>query len=383
MSQVKVFDTTLRDGEQSPGASMTPAEKLRMAQQLDALGVDVIEAGFPISSPDDFSAVKAIARDIRRPVIAAMARATAADIRAAGAALECAERSRIHVVLGTSDIHLQHKLRISHAECIERAVSVVELARQHAHEVEFCAEDASRTELPFLCRVVEAAIAAGAHVINIPDTVGYAYPAQIAKMVHTLRSAVQGIDDVVLSVHCHNDLGLAVANSLAGIEAGARQVECTVNGIGERAGNAALEEIVMALRVRCDAFPFETAVNTEEIFRASRLLSELTGIQPQPNKAIVGANAFAHEAGIHQDGLLKHRSTYEIMHPGVVGVSDSRLVLGKHSGRRALEHQYRELGYHLTAVDLDRIYSQFKMLADLKKTVHNEDLVALLDARSR
>ena len=365
MSRVLVFDTTLRDGEQSPGASMTPAEKLRMAHQLDALGVDVIEAGFPISSPDDFEAVQTIAREIRRPVIAAMARATPDDIRVAAAALEPAERSRIHVVLGTSDIHLEHKLRIARAECLDRAVAVVELAKGLVHEVEFCAEDASRTELPFLCRVVEAAIAAGAHVINVPDTVGYAHPRQIHVMVQTLMSAVQGIDDVVLSVHCHNDLGL--------------QVECTVNGIGERAGNAALEEVVMALCVRSDAFPYHTGINTEEIYPASQLLTELTGIRPQPNKAVVGSNAFAHEAGIHQDGLLKHRSTYEIMPPSLVGVSDCRLVLGKHSGRKALEHRCRQLGFQLTADALDRAYRRFKTIADQKKEIPDTELIAMLD----
>lgn len=378
MSKISVFDTTLRDGEQSPGASLTPAEKLRMAHQLDALGVDVIEAGFPISSPDDFKAVQGIAREIRRPVIAAMARATSDDIRVAATALEGAGRSRIHLVLGTSDIHLDHKLRISRSECLDRAVAMVKLARELVDEVEFCAEDASRTDLPFLCRVVEAAVEAGAHVINIPDTVGYAHPGQIRLMVQTLKHAVKGIDDVVLSIHCHNDLGLAVANSLAGIEAGARQVECTVNGIGERAGNAALEEVVMALRVRSDVFPFETAVHTEEIYRASRLLTELTGICPQPNKAIVGSNAFAHEAGIHQDGLLKHRSTYEIMSPAVVGVSESRLVLGKHSGRRALDHRFRELGYELTGSCLNYAYQMFKQLADERKIIGEEELVGIV-----
>ncbi|MGH7464523.1 MAG: 2-isopropylmalate synthase [Longimicrobiales bacterium] len=380
MSRVKVFDTTLRDGEQSPGASMTPAEKLRMAHQLDALGVDVIEAGFPVSSPDDFHAVQAIAREIRRPVIAAMARATPDDIRVAAAALEGAERSRIHVVLGTSDIHLEHKLRITRTQCLERAVAAVGLAKGLVNEVEFCAEDASRTELPFLCRVVETAIAAGAHVINVPDTVGYAHPRQIRVMVETLMSVVQGIDDVVLSVHCHNDLGFAVANSIAGIEAGARQVECTVNGIGERAGNAALEEIAMVLRVRSDAFPYETGIRTEEIYRASQLLTELTGIAPQPNKAVVGSNAFAHEAGIHQDGLLKHRSVYEIMHPMLVGVNDCRLVLGKHSGRRALEHRYRQLGYSLSTAQLDCTYRLFKEIADRRKTIHDTDLASILAA---
>lgn len=378
MSRIAVFDTTLRDGEQSPGASMTPAQKLRMAHQLDALGVDVIEAGFPVSSPDDYSAVRAVASNVRRPVIAAMARATRHDIQIAGEALAPAQRSRIHVVLGTSDIHLQHKLRITREECLERAVACVALARASAHEVEFCAEDASRTHLPFLCRIVQAVVDAGAHVVNIPDTVGYAHPEQMRRIVSTLRSAVHAIDQVVLSVHCHNDLGLAVANSIAGIEAGARQVECTVNGIGERAGNAALEEIVMALQVRADAFPFETVVNAREIYRSSRLLSELTGMHPQANKAIVGSNAFAHEAGIHQDGILKEPTTYEILPPSAVGANDGRLVLGKHSGRSALQHKLRQLGYELDAVALDRAFYQFKLLADQKKCLADDDLHGLL-----
>ena len=378
MSRVMVFDTTLRDGEQSPGASMTPREKLRMAHQLDALGVDIIEAGFPISSPDDFAGVQAIAQAVRRPIIAAMARATALDIDAAARALERAERSRMHVVLGTSAIHLQHKLRISRAECIDRVAASVQRAAQLVHEVEFCAEDASRTDLPFLCRVVAAAIEAGARVINIPDTVGYAHPAQIHHIVQTLLSAVDGIADVVVSVHCHNDLGLAVANSLAGIEAGAKQVECTVNGIGERAGNAALEEIVMALQVRRDAFPYETGINTAQIYAASTLLTELTGIKPQPNKAIVGANAFAHEAGIHQDGILKEPTTYEIMEPRLVGVRSSTLVLGRHSGRRALEHKARQLGFSMSAEQLDCAYERLMLAADEKKAISDRELSEIL-----
>ena len=378
MERIHVFDTTLRDGEQSPGATMTPAEKLRMAHQLDALGVDVIEAGFPISSPDDFAAVKKIASEVRRPVIAGLARAHSADVDRAAEALAGAERARIHTFIATSEIHLTHKLRISPEECIERAVAAIERARTHVDDVEFSAEDATRTDIAFLCRVVEAAIAAGATTINIPDTVGYAHPSEMRRIVETLFASVEGIDDVVVSVHCHDDLGLAVANTLAAIEAGARQVECTINGIGERAGNAALEEIVMALRVRGDALPYETGIETTELYRTSQLLTHLTGIHPQPNKAIVGRNAFAHEAGIHQDGMIKNRATYEIMTPAMVGVPDSTLVLGKHSGRAALANRYRELGYELSGDDLDRAYKLFKMLADQKKDVLDEDLISIL-----
>jgi 2-isopropylmalate synthase len=378
MARILVFDTTLRDGEQSPGATMTPAEKLRMAHQLDALGVDIIEAGFPISSPDDFLAVQTIAREVRRPVIAALARANPADIDRAAAALREAHRARLHTFIATSDIHLKHKLRISREECIARAASAVEHALQYTDDVEFSAEDATRTDLAFLCRVVQAAVDAGARTINIPDTVGYAHPAEIRTVVRTLLETVTGMENVVLSVHCHNDLGLAVANSIAAVEAGARQVECTINGIGERAGNAALEEIVMALRVRGDAFPYETAVETSEIYRTSQLLSYLTGIHPQPNKAIVGKNAFAHEAGIHQDGMIKNRATYEIMTPAMVGVPETQLVLGKHSGRNALDRRYRELGYELSIDDLDRAYRLFKMLADQKKSILDEDLITIV-----
>ena len=378
MDRILVFDTTLRDGEQSPGATMTPPEKLRMAHQLDALGVDIIEAGFPISSPDDFGAVQQIAREVRRPVIAALARATEVDIERAARAVEQAERARIHVFIATSDIHLEHKLKISRSECIDRAAAAVRRAVGFTSDVEFSAEDALRTDVAFLCRVVQAAVDAGAKTINIPDTVGYAYPSELRRVIETLFATVTGLEDVVISVHCHDDLGLAVANSLAAIEGGARQVECTVNGIGERAGNAALEEIVMTLRVRGDAFPYSTGINAHEIHRTSQLLTYITGIHPQPNKAIVGKNAFAHESGIHQDGMIKERSTYEIMTPEMVGVPESQLVLGKHSGRNALARRYRELGYELDIDDLDRAYKLFKLLADQKKTLVDEDLLSIL-----
>jgi 2-isopropylmalate synthase len=378
MNRILVFDTTLRDGEQSPGATMTPAEKLRMAHQLEALGVDIIEAGFPISSPDDFGAVKQVAREVRRPVIAALARTIEKDIERAAAALEPAERGRLHTFIATSDIHLTHKLRISRQECLDRADAAVRHALKYTSDVEFSAEDALRTDVEFLCKVVQTAVDAGATTINIPDTVGYAYPSELRRVIETILATVTGLEDVVISVHCHDDLGLAVANSLAAIEGGARQVECTINGIGERAGNAALEEIVMALRVRHDAYPFTTGVNAPEIHRTSQLLSYITGIHPQPNKAVVGKNAFAHESGIHQDGMIKDRSTYEIMTPEMVGVSASQLVLGKHSGRNALVRRYRELGYELDVEDLDRAYKLFKLLADEKKTILDEDLISIL-----
>jgi 2-isopropylmalate synthase len=378
MERVLVFDTTLRDGEQAPGSSMTPAEKLRMARQLETLGVDVIEAGFAASSPADFESVREIAREVRRPVIATLARAADRDIDQAGAALEPAERSRIHVFLATSDIHLRHKLRITPEECLERTAIAVERARRYTDDVEFSAEDATRSDLEFLCRVVEVAVRAGARTINLPDTVGYAHPDEIRNMLATVMATVPGVRDVVLSVHCHNDLGLAVANSLAGIAAGARQVECTINGIGERAGNAALEEIVMALRTRRDHFPYDTGVDTTEIYRSSYLLTHITGIHPQPNKAIVGKNAFAHEAGIHQDGVLKERTTYEIMTPESVGLLASNLVLGKHSGRHALAQRYKALGYELDDESLKRCYDLFKRLADEKKNILDEDLLAIL-----
>jgi 2-isopropylmalate synthase len=378
MARIEVFDTTLRDGEQSPGATMTPSEKLRLAHQLEALGVDIIEAGFPISSLDDFGAVRTISREIRGTTIAGLARATKADIDRAAEALEPAQRSRMHVFLATSDIHLKHKLKIGQAQCLEQAAEAVAYAKTLVDEVEFSPEDALRTELPFLCRVVEAAIEAGARVVNIPDTVGYAHPQQFRDTIGTLFRNVKGIENVIVSVHCHNDLGLAVANSLAAIESGARQVECTINGIGERAGNTALEEIAMALIVRHDAYPYSTRINSRELHRTSQLLSYLTGIHPQPNKAIVGKNAFAHEAGIHQDGVIKEPLTYEIMTPELVGVPDSQLVLGKHSGRNALTRRYHQLGYELSPEDVDRCYKLFKLLADQKKNILDEDLISIL-----
>ncbi len=377
-NRVIIFDTTLRDGEQSPGASMTPAEKLRLAHALDELGVDVMEAGFPVSSPDDFLGVQQIARKVRRPVIAALARTRAGDIDRAGEALADAAHPRIHVFIATSPVHLERKLGISEEECLEQTVQAVERAKRYTDDVEFSAEDATRTPIPFLCRVVQVAVEAGATTINIPDTVGYTHPREIMEYFRRLREDVEGIEKVVLSTHCHNDLGLATANSLAAVEAGARQVECTINGIGERAGNAALEEVVMALRVRRDLLGFETNIQTERIHPTSRLLTQITGIHPQPNKAIVGRNAFAHEAGIHQDGMLKERSTYEIMEPSMVGVPGSRLVLGKHSGRHALKARYRELGHDVEKEELDRAYKLFKLLADQKKDILDEDILAIL-----
>ncbi|MEX1257269.1 MAG: 2-isopropylmalate synthase [Gemmatimonadota bacterium] len=376
--RVIIFDTTLRDGEQSPGASMTTAEKLRVAHALDELGVDVMEAGFPISSPDDFAAVQKISREVRRPVIAALARTRPEDIRRAAEAVEGAERPRIHTFIATSRLHLERKLGISEAECLEQAAAGVELALQYASDVEFSAEDATRTDLDFLCKVVTVAVEAGATTINLPDTVGYTLPTEITRIFRTLQEKVPGIERVVLSTHCHNDLGLAVANSLAALEAGARQVECTINGIGERAGNAALEEVVMAIRVRRDLLGLETGIHTHRIHPTSSLLSKITGIHPQPNKAIVGRNAFAHEAGIHQDGMLKERQTYEIMDPAMVGVPGSRLVLGKHSGRHALRVRFQELGYELDQTDMERAYRLFKLLADQKKDILDEDLLAIV-----
>ncbi len=377
-NRVVIFDTTLRDGEQSPGASMTPTEKLRIAHALDELGVDVIEAGFPITSPDDFVGVERIAKEVRRPVIAGLARARPEDIERAAGAVEKAERPRIHTFIATSRIHLEAKLQISEEECVDRAVAAVELARRYTDDVEFSAEDATRTDLRFLARVARAAVAAGATTINLPDTVGYTLPREITKMFRTLRELVPELENVVLSAHCHDDLGLAVANSLAALDVGARQVECTVNGIGERAGNAALEEIVMSIAVRRDLLGLTTGIHTHRIHPTSRLLSQITGIHPQPNKAIVGRNAFAHEAGIHQDGMLKERTTYEIMEPSMVGVQGSQLVLGKHSGRHALSARFKELGYELGESELERAYRLFKLLADQKKDILDEDLLAII-----
>ncbi len=378
MAKITIFDTTLRDGEQSPGSTMTPPEKLRLAHQLAALGVDVIEAGFPIASLDDFASVRRVARDVRGPVVAALSRAREDDIDRAAEALEGAHAPRIHTFIATSDIHLERKLRIGREECLDRTGEAVERAKGYVDNVEFSAEDAMRTDVDFLSRVVKVAIQAGATTVNLPDTVGYAFPAEIVSAFRAIRERVPALGtDVALSAHCHDDLGMAVANSLAAIDAGATQVECTINGIGERAGNAALEEIVMALHVRRDRADHFTGVNPAELYAASQLLAEITGIHPQPNKAIVGDNAFAHEAGIHQDGMIKDRSTYEIMTPESVGAPPSRLVLGKHSGRHALRHRYAQLGYEVDEATLERAYQYCTLLAEQKITVRDEDLVSV------
>ena len=378
--RVIIFDTTLRDGEQSPGFSMNLNEKLRMAEALAALGVDVMEAGFPIASPGDFESVRAIAETVRGPVICGLARTGQADILRAAEAVRPAERKRIHVFLSTSPLHMKYKLRMEPDQVIELTTSSVELARQHADDVEWSAEDGSRTEPDFLCRCVEAAIKAGATTINVPDTVGYAVPDDMTRIFTMLRERVPGADRVVLSTHNHNDLGLAVANTLAAVQAGVRQVECTINGIGERAGNAALEEIVMAVRTRPDAAPYVHNVQTTQILRVSKLLSTITGFDVQPNKAIVGRNAFAHESGIHQDGVLKNAATYEIMTPESVGWGKSSLVMGKHSGRAAFRDKLRALGYGEVGDNkLNDAFRRFKDLADRKKVVYDEDISALVD----
>jgi len=376
--RVAIFDTTLRDGEQSPGCSMNLDEKLRMARQLEALGVDVIEAGFPVASEDDFEAVKAVAAACRGPIIAGLCRALPADIECAWAALKGAARPRIHTFLAASDIHLEHKLKKTRAEALAMAVAGVRLARTYTGDVEFSAEDATRSDPDYLCTLVEAVIEAGATVVNIPDTVGYAVPSEFGALIRTLRARVPNLHRAVLSVHCHDDLGLAVANSLAAVEAGARQVECTVNGIGERAGNASLEEIVMALKVRGDLLPFHTGVDAAQITRSSQLLTNITGVPVQPNKAVVGRNAFAHEAGIHQHGVLQHRSTYEIMTPESVGARVQSLVLGKHSGRHALGQRLSELGFDLAKAELEKAYKIFNKLCDQKKEIFDEDLLAIV-----
>jgi len=377
-ARITVFDTTLRDGEQSPGCSMNQQEKLRLAHQLDRLGVDVIEAGFPIASDGDFESVKAIASVVRRPIIAGLARACRPDIERAWEALQHAARPRIHVFLATSDIHLTYKLRITRDQCVEQAREAIRLAKSLCEDVEFSPEDATRTDPEFLCRVLEAVVEEGATTLNIPDTVGYTIPTEFADLITTIRQRVKGIENVVISAHCHNDLGMAVANALAAVSAGARQVECTINGIGERAGNASLEEIVMAMRVRPDRFAFETGVIGDQIFPASQMLSEITGVPVQPNKAITGRNAFAHEAGIHQDGVLKNPLTYEIMTPKSVGVPDSKLVLGKHSGRHALSIRCEQLGYQFDRRALDDIYRRFVRLADKIKHVEDHHLLELI-----
>jgi 2-isopropylmalate synthase len=380
---IRIFDTTLRDGEQSPGCSMGIQAKLRMARQLEKLGVDIIEAGFPIASEDDFNAVRLISAEVRGPIIAGLARAGEADIRRAWAALEQAKRPRIHVFLASSDLHLQCKLRITRDQALDLAHQSVAYAKSLCSDVEFSPEDASRSDVDFLCSIVQAAVDAGANVVNIPDTVGYTVPEEYAGLITTLRKRVHGIEKVTISVHCHNDLGLAVANTLAAAEAGARQVECTINGIGERAGNASLEEIVMALTVRQAKYPFTTSINTKEIYATSRLLAETIGIEPQPNKAIVGRNAFAHEAGIHQHGVIVNPLTYEIMTPESVGVPGNNLVLGKHSGRHALGKRLAELGFATSASDLDFVYRRFMKLTESKNRIYDQDLLSLLPQGAR
>src|SRR5690606_3846900 len=379
MNRIRIFDTTLRDGEQSPGINLNTGEKLEIARHLAQLGVDVIEAGFPIASPGDFEAVQAIAREVRGPVIAALARAVEQDIVRAAQALEPAEKPRIHTFIATSPIHMKYKLRKSPEEVLEMAVQACRMAKKYVDDVEFSAEDATRSDWDFLCRVFQAAIEAGATTINIPDTVGYTTPDEFARLIAYIREHTPGIEKAVISVHCHDDLGLAVANSLAAVRAGATQVECTINGLGERAGNAALEEIVMALRVRGDHFQVDTGIVTEHIYRTSRLVSALTGVAVQPNKAIVGENAFAHESGIHQDGVLKEPSTYEIMTPASIGVPQSRLVLGKHSGRHAFRQRLTEMGYRLSDEEIEKAYARFIELCDKKKRVTDRDLQAIVE----
>jgi 2-isopropylmalate synthase len=376
-----IFDTTLRDGEQSPGASMNLAEKLEVAHALKDLGVDVIEAGFPIASPGDFEAVQAIARQVVGPTICGLARCNPADIDRAGEAVRDSARPRIHVFLATSAIHREFKLKMAKEEILRRSVEGVQRAKALCENIEFSPEDASRTELDFLVEVVEKAVEAGATTINLPDTVGFAVPEQYGDMFAYVKKHVRGIDKVVLSAHCHNDLGMAVANSLAAVRSGARQIECTINGIGERAGNCALEEVVMAVRTRADYFQYQSGIQSKKLYHTSRLVSHVTGIQVQRNKAVVGQNAFAHEAGIHQDGMLKERSTYEIMDPEEVGLPQTELVLGKHSGRHALRQRVLDLGYHLDEPQLQKVFDGFKALADRKKLIYDADIEALAEAQ--
>jgi 2-isopropylmalate synthase len=374
-----IFDTTLRDGEQSPGASMTKEEKVRIARQLERMGVDVIEAGFPAASNGDFEAVKAVADTIHDSVVCGLARAVEIDIRRAGEALQGAEAARIHTFIATSPVHMKKKLRMSPDQVVDQAVKAIQWARQYTDNVEFSPEDAGRSEIDFLCRVLEAVIDAGATTLNIPDTVGYTMPSQFGGLIRTLRERIPNSDKVIFSVHCHNDLGMAVANSLAAVANGARQIECTVNGLGERAGNAALEEVVMAVRTRQDFFSCDTRIETKHIVPASKLVSSITGFPVQPNKAIVGANAFAHESGIHQDGVLKHRETYEIMRAEDVGWGENKLLLGKHSGRNAFRSRLMALGVQLESEEkLNQLFLRFKELADKKHEIFDEDLHALI-----
>ena len=378
-NRIYIFDTTMRDGEQSPGASMNLAEKLRIAEVLEDMGVDIIEAGFPIASEGDFEAVNEIAKVVTESTVCGLARSSKMDIERCAEAVKPAKRSRIHTFISTSPLHMKYKLQMDPEDVYQAVIDSVTYARSFTDDVEWSCEDGSRTEPDFMCRTVEAAIKAGAGTINIPDTVGYAVPDEFGAMIEMLFNRVPNIDQAIISVHCHNDLGLAVANSLAAVKAGARQVECTINGLGERAGNAAMEEVVMALRTRQDSMPYSTNIKTENITRASRLVSTITGFSVQPNKAIVGANAFAHESGIHQDGMLKNAQTYEIMTPESVGLTESKLVLGKHSGRAAFRAKLKELGYSLGDNAINDAFKRFKDLADLKKDVFDEDIVALVD----
>ncbi|HZK86611.1 MAG TPA: 2-isopropylmalate synthase [Syntrophomonas sp.] len=382
-NRIYIFDTTLRDGEQSPGVSLNVEEKVEIAQQLARLGVDVIEAGFPIASPGDFQAVKAIAQTVKGPVIAGLCRATRNDIDRTWEALKYAERPRIHTFLATSDIHLKYKLQKSREEVLDQAVKAVKYARQFCPDVEFSAEDATRSDLDYLLQLVEAVIAAGATVVNLPDTVGYSVPEEFGHFMKTVMERVPNSEQAIFSVHCHDDLGMAVANSLAGVRNGARQIECAVNGIGERAGNAALEEIIMALYTKHAYYQKELNIKYEEIYRTSRLVSNLTGMVVQPNKAIVGSNAFAHESGIHQDGVLKERTTYEIMSPELVGVFKNNLVLGKHSGRHAFKARLLEMGYQFSDEELQKAFTKFKDLADKKKEICDDDIEALIKDQGR
>ncbi len=377
--KVLIFDTTLRDGEQSPGCSMNLSEKLRMARLLDDMGVDIIEAGFPIASPGDFEAVNEIAKVIKRATVCGLSRAIERDIDVAGEALKPAKNPRIHTFISTSPQHMRYQLQMDEEQVLESIVASVTRARKYTDNVEWSAMDATRSDWDFLCRAVDTAIKCGATTINIPDTVGYAVPTEFGELIAYIKKKVDNIDKAIISVHCHNDLGLAVANSLAGVAAGARQIECTINGIGERAGNAALEEVVMALKTRADKLPYDCGIDTTMIVKASRTLSTTIGFNVQPNKAIVGANAFAHESGIHQDGVLKNASTYEIMTPESVGLTRSELVLGKHSGRHALKSRVAELGYELGDNALNDLFKRFKDLADKKKQVFDDDIIALIE----
>jgi len=380
---VKIFDTTLRDGEQSPGCSMNLEEKVGLARKLQSLGVDIIEAGFPIASDGDFAAVRAVAAECREVTVAALCRTAEPDVVRAAEALRAAAHPRIHTFVATSDIHLEYKLKKTRAEVIRMTRDAVRLARGFAEEIEFSAEDATRSDVTYLCDVFAAAVDEGATILNVPDTVGYTLPTEFAELVRTVRERVVGDrTDITISVHCHNDLGLAVANSLAAVTAGARQIECTVNGIGERAGNASLEEVVMALKVRADRLPFANRIDTQQIYSTSQLLSRTIGFGVQPNKAIVGRNAFAHEAGIHQHGVISNPLCYEIMTPESVGVTSNELVLGKHSGRHALALRYEELGYVLETNELDAAYRSFTELADRKKCIYDQDLISLITTES-